>query len=486
MTKRRIKNQIDEFSDELAERPDGAATDLTVTWREAAPDERPEGLLYDSDAGELIYDLWTAQRDCLNALKREDTDLVAFLSGYGSGKSIFGARWLIAQALAHPGSRFLAMGIDFTKARDTTFRILFEQLPGTATAPPNDPETSPIVADYNQSAFRLTLTNGAVIRLASGADWQRCAGDEFGAIWLDEPSHYAADLHDLREMLGGRLRGVAGPKVMCWTLTGNGYNDAWEIIEQRQDKTGDPIGDELAMVRASTLENPYLDAGTIEQLKRQFEGTAREAQALEGGFDAPKGRVYADFEQATHVIEPSTAADVVDDNWRLYGYDAGWRDPRVLLEIGRTGAGQLVVLDEFYETECHVEDVIEWLETDAKPRGKLFADHNPSDIHELRRAGYHTRAAEKAIDPGIADVRRRLRADDDGRVGLLVSSQCEHLVREFFGYTEDEVGTTSAIDHCLDALRYAVHGVDEGRPIDSWDETSESSTRMPDISGKVD
>ncbi|MFC6764506.1 hypothetical protein [Natrinema soli] len=35
--------------------------------------------------------------------------------------------------------------------------------------------------------------------------WNRYAGDEFGAIWLDEPSHDEADLHDLLEMLGNKL-----------------------------------------------------------------------------------------------------------------------------------------------------------------------------------------------------------------------------------------------------------------------------------------
>ena len=81
---------------------------------------------------------------------------MAFRAGSGSGKSIVGARWLIAQALAHPGSRFLAMGVDFTKARDTTFRVLFEQVPGERTAIRTDwftgPEKRPLVADYNRSA----------------------------------------------------------------------------------------------------------------------------------------------------------------------------------------------------------------------------------------------------------------------------------------------------------------------------------------------
>lgn len=47
---------------------------------------------------------------------------------------------------------------------------------------------------------------------------------------------------------------------------------------------------------------------------------------------------------------------------------------------------------------------------------------------------------------------------DDPVVGLLVSERCEHLIREFLGDTEEDVGTTSARDGSLDCLRDAVMG----------------------------
>jgi len=463
---------------------------VTVEWAQAKPEARPSGIAWDSETATVTYDLWAAQRECLDALREGDADIVAFLAGYGTGKSIFGARWLIAQALAHPGSRFLAMGIDFTKARDTTFRILKEQLPGTGSgtrsASEAGPATSPIVADYTRSDHRLVLENGSVIVLGSGDDWTRHAGDEFGGIWLDEPSHYSANLHDLLEMLGGRLRGVDGPQQLCWTLTGNGYNGAWEIIEQRQDETGDPIGLEIDCVRASTLANPYLAEGTRDRFKRQYEGTGREAQALEGAFAAAQGLVYSGFRRDRHVVAPESAWDRIDDEWRCYGYDAGWADPRVVLELGRAPTGQLVVLDEFYERESHIEAAIEWLEAEGKPRGKLFAEHDPADIAKFSRAGYRTRKATKDLDSGIADVRRRLGTDDDGRVGLVVSRDCEHLIGEFLGYKTEDVGTGRADDHCLDALRYAVHGLDQGSRLSSWDDAGTSS--MPEIrfTGRTD
>lgn len=135
--------------------------DLSVEWRPPAPDERPEGMGYDPSEGVLAYDAWSAQQDTLAALAGDadsdhDTghDLVALLAGYGSGKSVLGARWLLAQALEYPGSHFLAMGTTFSEARTSTFPKLFAQLPSEnttlRTASFNGLEQSPLVADYNR------------------------------------------------------------------------------------------------------------------------------------------------------------------------------------------------------------------------------------------------------------------------------------------------------------------------------------------------
>jgi hypothetical protein len=171
------------------------------------------------------------------------------------------------------------------------------------------------------------------------------------------------------------------------------------------------------------------------------------------------------------------------EDWRVYGYDAGWRDPRVLLEVGKTPYEQLVVLDEFVEQESHVGDALGWLDANDKPEGTIFCEHEPSDIDRFERAGWPTEKAEKSLDAGIAEVRRRLERDgnapaeepgpklddlawDGGeaveRVGLLISDRCQQLIREFLGYKEDHVGTSQAIDHCLDSLRYLCMGVAGG------------------------
>lgn len=87
-----------------------------------------------------------------------------------------------------------------------------------------------------------------------------------------------------------------------------------------------------------------------------------------------------------------------------------------------------------------------------------------------RGAGWPTVPAEKAIDPGINELRKRLQADGNleiaqhktipsswrignetqvrnrpDAVGLLVPTRCEHLIREFLGYKVDHVGSAVAV-----------------------------------------
>ena len=465
MSKRLTRNTLRDVVDRIdADERRQSDDDVTVLWNVADPENRPDGMTWSPESRTLTYDLWNAQRDALEAI-RSDADITGFLAGYGSGKTIFGARWLIRQALEYDGSRFLGMGIDFTKARDTTFRVLFEQLPGErtsiVTSSYNGPETSPVVADYNRQNHRLTFINDSVVKLGSADKWNRYAGDSYGAVWLDEPSHYGEDLHDLLEMIGSRLRGVAGPKAQLWTLTGNGYNAAFEILERQEDSDGERIGLNIETIRASTLTNPYLDQGEKERFERQYGETSREEQALHGGFAAAQGLVYSNFSRDTHVIPHVDAVDRVQDEWRIYGYDAGWNDPRVLLEVGRTDYDQLVALDEFYQSESHVSDAVGWLKRNDKPQGAIHCEHEPADIEKLDGAGYRTEKADKSIDAGIDEVRNRLELDDSGRPGLLVSDNCEHLIQEFLGYKEEHVGTSQAVDHCLDSCRYLCMGDSE-------------------------
>lgn len=403
------------------------------------------------------------QKETVNALESGAYDLVVLRTGYGGGKSITGSQWIHRGGLQLTHGESLVMAQDFQKGESTTFKVFFETLPGGNTVPNDadgDPENSPIVAGYNDNKKRLTYISGHVVRLGSADVWNRFAGGEFNRIWCDEVSHYEnTNLYDLHEMLISRQRTDEGPNTTLWTSTGNGYNQFYDVTERHVDEDDDPLpwSDSMKVIVASMLDNPFLTDAAKEKMRRQFEGTAREEQGLHGGFAAAKGLVYDSFSRDRHVVPEAEADELVDDSREpIYGYDHGWDDPRVVLDIRRTAYDQLLVYDAFYRSESKVREAVDWLK--AHPTGTIYCEHEPEHQEEFKAAGFNAKPAIKDLDEGIPAVRERLELDSEERPGLLVSDRCTDLIQEFMSYKEDYVGKSKAVDHALDSLRYAIMG----------------------------
>ena len=410
---------------------------------------------------------WDGQLEAFEAIESGKYDVVVFRTGYGGGKTILGSDWLHTVAVEVPKSDNLAIAPDYAKGGPGTFKTVFDRLPGEHTIPDEggDPENSPIIKKYHAVDRRLTYVNGSIVRLGSADKWNRYAGSEFNAIWCDEPAHYDnTDLYDLTEMLTSRQRTERGPNVMLWTSTGSGFNEYYDITERQiaYDENGEemelPWKDSLKVIVRSSLDNPWLEEK--EKLIRQFEGTERAKQALYGGFAAPTGLVYGDFSRERHVIPETEAYALVSGDWRMYGYDHGWGDPRVVLEIAKTSYGQYLVVDSFYRSETEYQKAVEWLVENDKPEGTVYAEHEPEHQEAFKRAGYDCEPAIKDLDEGIPAVRDYVdwRDDPEDRPGLLVSDRCVDLIKEFQSYKEEDVGSKRAVDHALDALRYAIMG----------------------------
>jgi hypothetical protein len=415
-----------------------------------------------ADSLDMDWQLWSAQFEAFEALRSGDYDLVAFRGGYGSGKTVLGSRATLTFAEEVPRSDNLILAQDSRKGGPTTYKKFFEELPGKDTVPGEGgaPTNSPFIEDYNRNKSRLTVYNGSIIRLGSADKWNRYAGSEFNFIYCDEVAHYdTTNLFKLDEMLTSRQRTEDGPNVTLWTSTGNGFNDFWQFVELQEMPSGDPVTTRLKNVVADSRQNPFLNEK--EKQIRKFGGTDREQEALAGGFTAAEGLVYDRFSREQHVRSAEWCQANTADAWRIYGYDAGYAHPRVVVEIGRTAAGVFVVLDHFYRSESQPEDVIDpetgegWLAD--KPLGTIYSEHVPEHMEKFENAGWPVTKAIKDLDDGIDHVRGRLRPDGEHGSGLLVSAECGQLIREFMSYQEDQVGTSSAEDHALDSLRYALY-----------------------------
>lgn len=417
---------------------------------------------------ELDYKWTDYQAHVRNELEHGDHDLVVLRVGYGGGKSRCGAQWIHRGAMTDSAGRSesLVMAQDYEKGKATTYSVFFKTLPGVDTNPfkNGDPENSPLVATYNKNDKMLRYATGHVTWIGGADKWSRFAGGEYCRIWCDEVAHYPpkTSLYDLHEMLVTRQRTDVGPNSTLWTSTGNGFNEYYDITERQVQPDGDggeeelPWADRLHVVVASTENNILLPEDSLAKIRRQFEGTPREEQGLHGGFAAAEGLVYDQFSRQNHV-HPRKAITLQPD-WRIYGYDYGWKDPRVVIEFAKTPAEQYVAWDCYYETGNSVEDAIRWLRTNDKPVGPIYSDHDPEHIEKFRQAGFPAEAATKDLDEGITEVQEVLKIDPDVGPGLLVVDELIELIQEFQSYKEDDVGTSRVDDHCLDVTRYAIMG----------------------------
>lgn len=418
-----------------------------------------------TNQSDVAYQWTDYQAHVRDELEHGDHDLVVLRVGFGGGKSRCGGQWIHRGAMADTEGRgeSLVLAQDYEKGKSTTYSVFFKILPGEDTNPfkDGDPENSPIVSTYNQNDKRLVYVTGHVTWLGGADKWNRFAGGEYCRIWCDEVAHYppTTSLYDLHEMLVTRQRTEVGPNSTLWTSTGNGYNEYYDVTERRVDADEEPLSwaDRMHVVVASTEHNMLLPDDGLEKIRNQFKGTAREEQGLHGGFAAAEGLVYSRFNREDHVLT-SRPEELVSGDWRMYGYDHGWSDPRVVLEVGKTAHDQYLVMDTFYETEVGYEKAVEWLTDNDKPRGTVYAETEPEHQEAFEDAGYPAQSAIKDLDDGIAEVRAVLEPDSQGRPGLLVADDCTELIQELLSYKEEDVGTARATDHAADCLRYAIMG----------------------------
>jgi len=458
---------------------------LDIVERMDEPDGVSKPIVWDDDAESFELSLWEMQSEVLSRFWNDEDKIVGNRCGFRGGKTMGGAAATLLSAWKWDDTDYLVLAESRREGLDSTYKVLFELLPspeGEKTVPSiadgyGDPTNSYIVAGFSKQNMKLTLTNGSTITFGYASDAWAYKGSEFSGIWVDEIAMYSAvDTYDLVRMLVSRVNSAnRGPRSLILTTTTNGYNAFYDIVGRGVLEDGEDVAWEIADVRYSTLENPYL---TRQQKKDEVKNQkGMEVAGLHGGFAAASGRVFGSFSRDSHVIPESEAEERVTDNFRLYGYDAGWDDPRVVIEVGRTPEGQLIVLDEFYKSESMIEDARDWAKN--KPSGRIYAEHEPEHIAKLRDAGLTVMPADKSsgsVAYGIEVLQKRLETDSEGRVGMLISDKCEETVKEILSYTEDEVQTSRAKDHAIDSLRYAI-----ATEYDSIEESDGSSVSVSTV-----
>jgi predicted phage terminase large subunit-like protein len=186
----------------------------------------------------------------------------AFIGGVGSGKTHAGCAEIIRQ----PGrSMGMVVAPTYPMLRDATARTFTETL-------------RPLIADFHRSEMRAELTNGTTVLFRSADDPDRLRGPNLGWFYLDEA---ALMTQEAWLIMIGRLREAPG---RAWvTSTPRGKNWLWETFAHG--------GEDYAIVRSSSRENPFLPGDFIRSLEASYTSEWLR-QEVEGEFVDPAGALF--------------------------------------------------------------------------------------------------------------------------------------------------------------------------------------------------
>jgi PBSX family phage terminase large subunit len=371
----------------------------------------------------------------------------AFITGLGGGKTHAGAIESLQTTLAYPDSMGLIAAPTYPLLRDSTIKKVFEILP------------NPLILDWNKTEHYLRLKNNSEIIFRTCNDTNaidRLRNIELGWAWIDEAalvSHYAF------KVIKGRLRQKNAPRILWLTTTPKGYNWIWEKWINKPTK-------DYEAILGTTLDNPYLPEDYKNDLLSEYSGIFAQ-QEIYGQFVGFEGQVYPEFNRQTHVIDKLPEFKEI-----IYGHDWGYTNPAVILVIGVDNDGRYYIVDEMYEKNLDIDQILtlsQSMET-KHGKGRHFADPSePQYIKKLNDNGIFTEEVKMEIMPGISTITGLLRNAGDNKPRVFVHSRCVNSIMEFENYRYPEKkeerpvqeNPLKIMDHSMDAFRYAVMGYQE-------------------------
>lgn len=366
---------------------------------------------------------------------------VAFVGGRSSGKTYAGSWKALGRALRpNPGVGVIAAP-DFPMLEFGAKRQFIERL-----------REAGIRFDLNKQTAVLTIPrSGAEIRFATLETESRIRGPNYAWGWVDELDY--EDDWEIWQALKGAIRDGAAPQLFA-TSTPKGRRLIWR--EWVEGATADH-----ALYRASTLDNPYIDAtGYVAALG--YAGRFYR-QEIDAQFEGAEGLVYPAFDRIKHVQERPDALD-----WpAVLGVDAGTNDPSVINTIHYHGQARHHAREMYYPMDGR--ELMAAVAAEAERLGSRLAwiVIDPS-AKWLRRAleveGWPIVAADNAIEDGIREVTSCLAGD------FTIDPACVETIREYESYAYPD-GFARAVnkpkpgnDHSMDASRYALMSLAEPEP----------------------
>lgn len=296
-----------------------------------------------------------------------------------------------------------------------------------------------------------------------GKCWLRTATDpdsivgitNVRGIWGDEAGKYPLYFWE-------NMQARAAIRRCQIILTTSPYSINWVFKELiRPTKKGSR--NDVELVQARSDENPYFPKDEYDRKKKTMD-PRRFNMVFGGQFDRMEGLVYDCYREDRHVIPPK---DLLPGTKYIAGIDWGYTNPFALVVIACEPTGRYYVVDEHYQTQLTVKDMIDICKRKKAlwRIDRFYCDpSSPANIEEFNRAKLGAIPADNDIRKGLDRVYELLKQDRlffmDGAASNLIDEM------ENYHYPEEkdidpnkdvkEMVPVAQYNHAADALRYVI------------------------------
>lgn len=275
-------------------------------------------------------------------------------------------------------------------------------------------------------------------------------GTEKDLIWLDEEPPM-----DIYTECLFRGRTVNGMILLTFTPL-SGPTDVVRSFGRTAED-----GSSKMLVKCRWDDVPHLTEVEKAQMLAGCPPYLRDAR-MNGEAVAGAGRIYP-VDESEFVIKPLKS---IPDHWpRIFGIDCGWRMTAAVWLAHDRDTDIVYMYSDYYRGEAEVPIHASAVKAHGHwipgigdvAGGSQTTGDTFMDLY--RKQGLIVRLPNKAVEAGIATVLERL---STGR--LKVYNTCEKFLDELRRYSYDDKGRVrKEDDHGLDAMRYAIMGLEHAR-----------------------
>jgi len=373
---------------------------------------------------------------------------IMFCAGVQSGKTTFGSVWIINEGEVRGPGDYLIIAPTYKILQQSTMQKFQEIAPRGWGI-------------FNKAESTFRTRDGRTFFLRSADKPESIEGITANAIWADEASLMKPDIW---VMMQGRVSRTRGRILMTFTpISLNWVHHEIEADKARRKgallRGEDPeASSDIEFIRFRSVDSPYFPKEEFERARQTMPMHTFQLR-YEGIFGKAEGLIYSDFEDYM-IVEPKA----IPREWRIAGgMDFGQFNPFVALKGAidpKTDC--LYIYDEYYQARKTYDEHKERLSHDVT----YYADPSGAqDIEELRARDFDVQPANNDVSTGINAVTERIKT---GR--LKVFKNCVNVIDEMALYQWERNKSTGEWkdkplkqnDHCMDALRYMVMGIDGG------------------------